>query len=42
MRLKNTYIFIIILSLLMPETTSENTDPSTEEKKRVVAIQEKK
>ena len=33
MRLKNTYIFIIILSLLMPETTSENTDPSTEEKK---------
>ncbi len=33
MRLKNIYIFIIILSLLMPETTSENTDPSTEEKK---------
>ena len=33
MRLKNTYIFIIILSLLMPETTSENPDPSTEEKK---------
>ena len=33
MRLKNIYIFIIILSLLMPETTSENTDPSSEEKK---------
>ena len=33
MRLKNIYIFIIILSLLMPETTSENADPSSEEKK---------
>ena len=33
MRFKNIYIFIIILSLLMPETTSENTDPSSEEKK---------
>ena len=33
MRLRKIYIFIIILSLLMPETTSENTDPSSEEKK---------
>ena len=33
MRLRKIYIFVIILSLLMPETTSENTDPSSEEKK---------
>ena len=32
MRLRKIYIFVIILSLLMHETTSENTDPSTEEK----------
>ena len=33
MRLRKIYIFVIILSLLMPETTSENTDTSSEEKK---------
>ena len=33
MRLRKIYIFVIILSLLMPEATSENTDPSSEEKK---------
>ena len=42
MRLRKIYIFVIILSLLMPESASENADPSSEEKKRMVTIQKKK
>ena len=41
MRLRKIYIFVIILSLLMPETTSENTDPSSEEKKDGLYSKEK-
>ena len=33
MRLRNIYIFVIILSLLMPDANSENSDPSSEEKR---------